>query len=91
MTLGTATIVAAITSQFNKSMLPTHVRLNSRNCGLDKASVVLLEQVRTIDRSRLQEYMVHLDDRTLANVDQALGVSFGLNPAATPKKHSMCM
>ena len=70
-------------------MLPTHVPLNGHICGLDKDSVVLLEQVRTIDHSRLQEYMGRLDGRTLVNVDQALGMSFGLNPVSVQKEHSI--
>jgi len=84
------TIVAAITSHLNKNMLPTHVLLKSLSYGLDKDSVVLLEQVRTIDRARLHEYMGHLDDRALAVVDQALAVSFDLNPIFTQQELPMC-
>lgn len=74
------TIVAAITSQLHKSEIPTHVLLNNgTNCGLEKDSVVLLEQIRTIDRSRLHEYMGCMNKSTLAAVNQALLISFGLN------------
>ncbi|MDF1493789.1 type II toxin-antitoxin system PemK/MazF family toxin [Caproiciproducens sp. CPB-2] len=73
------TIVAAITSQLNKTMLPTHVPLNGRSCGLDKNSVVLLEQVRTMDRSRLKEYKGYLPQSVMITVDKAMSISFGLN------------
>ncbi|MDR2533104.1 MAG: type II toxin-antitoxin system PemK/MazF family toxin [Oscillospiraceae bacterium] len=72
-------IAAAITSQKEKSKLPTHIALNSLNCGLAKDSVVLLEQVRTLDKKRLKERMGELDLSSMNQVDTALGVSFGLN------------
>ena len=72
-------IAAAITSQKEKSKLPTHIELNSPDCGLSRDSVVLLEQVRTIDKRRLKEKMGRLDDGSMTKVNQALGVSFGLN------------
>ena len=72
-------IAAAITSQKEKSKLPTHIALNSQNCGLAKDSVVLLEQVRTLDKKRLKERMGELDGSSMHQVDTALGVSFGLN------------
>jgi len=72
-------IAAAITSQKDKSRLPTHIALSAQNCGLSKDSVVLLEQIRTIDKRRLKERMGKLDTPSMQNVDRALTVSFGLN------------
>ncbi len=72
-------IAAAITSQHNKSKLPTHISVNADNCGLAKDSIVLLEQVRTIDKQRLKEKMGSLDNNSMDMVDKALSVSFGLN------------
>ena len=71
-------IAAAITSQMNKAKLPTHIELTGRNVGLTKDSVVLLEQIRTIDRSRLKEYIGHLDRRQMGGVDRAMAASLGL-------------
>jgi mRNA interferase MazF len=71
-------IAAAITSQKEKSRLPTHISLNARDCGLTKDSVVLLEQVRTLDKKRLKERMGELDMSSMHKVDNALSVSFGL-------------
>jgi mRNA interferase MazF len=71
-------IAAAITSQKEKSRLPTHISLNARDCGLTKDSVVLLEQVRTLDKKRLKERMGELDGSSMHKVDSALSVSFGL-------------
>ena len=71
-------IAAAITSQINKAKLPTHIEISAQNYGLAKDSVVLLEQIRTIDKKRLKEKMGHLDDPTMSNVESALSVSFGL-------------
>jgi len=71
-------IAAAITSQKEKSRLPTHISLNARDCGLAKDSVVLLEQVRTLDKKRLKERMGELDNSSMGKVDNALSVSFGL-------------
>ena len=73
-------IAAAITSQKEKSKLPTHIELDSKNCGLSKDSVVLLEQVRTIDKHRLKERMGRLDNTAMNQVNQALSISFGLDP-----------
>lgn len=70
------TIVAAITSRQNKSKLPTHVNIQA--VGLPKDSIVLLEQIRTIDKSRLTEYVGSIDRRTIENVDCAIVVSFGI-------------
>lgn len=71
-------IAAAITSQRDKNNLPTHIRVDARDCGLSKDSVVLLEQVRTIDKRRLKEKMGALDSPDMTKVNQALEVSFGL-------------
>ena len=71
-------IVAAITSQINKAKLPTHIEINAHEVGLLKDSVILLEQVRTIDKKRLREKIGRLDDEQLASVDEALGISFGI-------------
>ncbi len=72
-------IAAAITSQKEKSRLPTHIEINSHSCGLSKDSVVLLEQIRTIDKRRLKERMGRLDEGSMGQIDQALSISFGLN------------
>ena len=71
-------IAAAITSQKEKSKLPTHISLNAASCGLAKDSVVLLEQVRTLDKRRLKERMGELDSESMSQVNNALSVSFGL-------------
>ena len=72
-------IAAAITSQINKAKLPTHIELGGKCFGLSKDSVVLLEQVRTIDKTRLREKMGRLDDSLMHRVDDAIAVSFGLS------------
>ena len=71
-------IAAAITSQTNKAKLPTHIELSGRSVGLTKDSVVLLEQIRTIDKRRLREHMGHVDESMMNQVDAAIAVSFGL-------------
>ena len=71
-------IAAAITSQMNKARLPTHIELVGPTVGLTTNSVVLLEQVRTIDKKRLREHMGHLDEEMMNRVDDAIAVSFGL-------------
>lgn len=71
-------IAAAITSQINKAKLPTHIELGARSYGLSKDSVILLEQIRTIDKTRLREKMGCLDDSLMQRVDNAIAVSFGL-------------
>lgn len=71
-------IAAAITSQTGKAKLPTHIELNAQSVGLTRDSVILLEQIRTIDKSRLREKMGRLDDSTMNRVDSAIAVSFGL-------------
>ena len=72
-------IAAAITSQMGKARLPTHIELSARSVGLNRDSVILLEQIRTIDKRRLREHMGHLGDQQMAMVDDAIAVSFGLN------------
>ena len=74
-------IAAAITSQRDKTNLPTHIKVDADGCGLSKDSIVLLEQVRTIDKRRLKERMGSLDVDAMDMVDRALSVSFGLNTA----------
>ena len=71
-------IAAAITSQTNKTKLPTHIELGENKCGLKSNSVVLAEQIRTIDKHRLKEKMGKLDDHSMEMVDEAIGISFGL-------------
>lgn len=73
-------IAAAITSQMNKTKLPTHIEIGSEECGLKNNSVVLAEQIRTIDKSRLKEKIGHIDDNKIINeLNNALGISFGLD------------
>lgn len=74
-------IAAAITSQRAKANLPTHIMLHTQNTGLSKDSVVLLEQVRTIDKHRLKERMGRVDSVSMTQIDQALSISFGLSDA----------
>lgn len=71
-------IAAAITSQRDKTKLPTHISVDAHHCGLAKDSVVLLEQIRTIDKQRLKEKKGSLDMGSMDMVDKALSVSFGL-------------
>lgn len=71
-------IVAAVTSQLNKAKLPTHVEIDAKNNGLSKKSVVLLEQLRTIDKKRLKERIGTIDEGLLPNVNEALTVSLGI-------------
>ncbi|MFR4985779.1 MAG: type II toxin-antitoxin system PemK/MazF family toxin [Lachnospirales bacterium] len=72
-------ICAAITSQINKAKLPTHIEIDCNKYPLIKDSVVLLEQVRTIDKKRIKEKIGHLDDIIMSKVDKALLISLGLN------------
>jgi mRNA interferase MazF len=72
-------IAAAITSRMGKNKLPTHIDIYADRVGLAKDSVVLLEQVRTIDKQRLGEKMGHLDAETMNAVDDAISISLGLN------------
>ena len=71
-------IAAAITSRTDKTRLPTHIRLSSPDCGLARDSVVLLEQIRTLDKRRLRECMGRLGDATMDKVNKAISISFGL-------------
>ncbi len=71
-------IAAAITSQQAKANLPTHISISCENCGLAKNSVVLLEQVRTIDKKRLKEKMGSVSPQSMSKIDQAISISFGL-------------
>ncbi len=74
-------IAAAITSRMSKARLPTHIDVYAAEAGLAKDSVILLEQIRTLDKSRLKEKMGHLDEATMDHVNMAIAVSFGLgNP-----------
>ena len=73
-------IAAAITSQTGKARLPTHISLAAMSCGLPKDSVVLLEQIRTLDKLRLREHMGRVDETMMKQVDTAIAVSFGLHP-----------
>jgi mRNA interferase MazF len=72
-------IAAAITSKISKTHLPTHIDIHASNFGLARDSVVLLEQIRTIDKMRLKEKMGHLDEGVMNEVNSALAVSFGLS------------
>jgi len=74
-------IAAAITSQGNKARLPTHIELTGSSFGLTRDSVILLEQIRTIDKRRLREKMGRLDEAAMEKVDEALAVSFGIGGA----------
>ncbi|MDI6604487.1 type II toxin-antitoxin system PemK/MazF family toxin [Aceticella autotrophica] len=71
-------IVSAITSQINKAKLPTHVEINGTEFGLNKDSVILLEQIRTIDKKRLREKIGHFDQEMMDKVNEALQISLGL-------------
>ena len=72
-------ICAAITSQINKAKLPTHIEIDCQQYTLVKDSVILLEQIRTVDKKRLREKICRLDDSIMKRVDKALLISFGLD------------
>ena len=72
-------IVAAITSKMNKAKLPTHIEIDAQTYAIVKDSVILLEQLRTIDKRRLKEKVCHLDHEILQRVDQALAISLDLS------------
>lgn len=74
-------IAAAITSRMGKTKLPTHIDIQAEEVGLAKDSVILLEQIRTLDKRRLKEKMGHLDDTLMNSVNNAIAVSFGLGEA----------
>ncbi|WLR42147.1 type II toxin-antitoxin system endoribonuclease NdoA [Bacillus carboniphilus] len=71
-------IVAAITAQIQKAKLPTHVEIDSKKYGFERDSVILLEQIRTIDKQRLTDKITHLDDEMMDKVNEALQISLGL-------------
>ena len=71
-------IVAAITAQIQKAKLPTHVEINAKLHGFDRDSVILLEQIRTIDKQRLTDKITHLDDEMMEKVNESLQISLGL-------------
>ena len=72
-------IAAAITSQTGKAKLPTHIEIDSKETGLKSDSIILTEQIRTIDKSRLKEKIGHIDNQNvMSKLNNALGVSFGL-------------
>ncbi|WP_044641158.1 type II toxin-antitoxin system PemK/MazF family toxin [Risungbinella massiliensis] len=71
-------IVAAITAQIQKAKLPTHVEIDATLYGFDRDSVILLEQIRTIDKQRLTDKITHLDDEMMLKVNEALQISLGL-------------
>ena len=76
-------IVAAITSQINKSKLPTHLSIRADQFGMAKDSVILLEQLRTIDKKRLRERVCHIDTDNMKKIDYALKISLGLIDTGT--------
>jgi mRNA interferase MazF len=78
-------IAAAITSRLGKTRLPTHIDIYADKVGLAKDSVVLLEQIRTLDKRRLREKMGHLDDTVMGEVNNAIAVSFGLGEAVAAR------
>lgn len=71
-------IVAAITSRINKAKMPTHIEIKGEDYGLSKDSVILLEQIRTIDKKRLKERIGHIDESVIETVNEAVAVSLGL-------------
>ncbi len=71
-------ICAAVTSKMNKAKLPTHIEISTRDYDIVKNSVILLEQIRTIDKQRLKEYVCHIDDGMMRKVDQAIRISLEL-------------
>lgn len=75
---GPTVIVCAITAQIEKGRLPTHVELKAGQCGLERDSVLLLEQIRTIDKRRLREHVARLDGGVMTKVNEALLISLGL-------------
>ena len=71
-------IVAAITAQIQKAKLPTHVEIDAKKYGFERDSVILLEQIRTIDKQRLTDKITHLDEVMMSRVDEALQISLGI-------------
>ncbi|HCV0769409.1 TPA: type II toxin-antitoxin system PemK/MazF family toxin [Staphylococcus aureus] len=78
-------IVAAITGRINKAKIPTHVEIEKKKYKLDKDSVILLEQIRTLDKKRLKEKLTYLSDDKMKEVDNALMISLGLNAVVHQK------
>ena len=81
-------IAAAITSKMGKTRLPTHIDIYADKAGLAKNSVVLLEQVRTLDKRRLKEKMGHLDEGAMSEINAAIAVSFGLGETVPSREYS---
>ncbi|AKG74764.1 type II toxin-antitoxin system PemK/MazF family toxin [Salinicoccus halodurans] len=81
-------IVAAITGRINKAKIPTHVEISKDTYNLDKDSVILLEQIRTVDKKRLKEKLTYLNDDKMKEVDKALKISLELMPAKSKKSES---
>ncbi|MBE6667880.1 MAG: type II toxin-antitoxin system PemK/MazF family toxin [Ruminococcaceae bacterium] len=81
-------IAAAITSKMGKTRLPTHIDIYADKAGLAKNSVVLLEQVRTLDKRRLKEKMGHLDEGAMNEINAAIAVSFGLGEAVAAREYT---
>lgn len=79
-------IVAAVTGRINKAKIPTHVEISKDTYNLDKDSVILLEQIRTVDKKRLMEKLTYLKDDKMAEVDTALKVSLALDSKKKKKK-----
>ena len=71
-------IVAAVTSRINKAKMPTHIEIKGEDYGLSKDSVILLEQIRTIDKKRLKEKIGHIDESVIGMVNEAVSISLGL-------------
>ena len=76
-------IAAAITSRMGKTKLPTHIDVYAERAGLSRDSIVLLEQLRTLDKRRLREKLGHLDEQMMTQIDTAIAVSLGLVPRST--------
>ena len=79
-------IAAAITSRTTKNDLPTHIFVDASTCGLTRNSIVLLEQMRTLDKRRLRERMGELAPAMMLQIDRAISVSLGLNLSSPPAK-----
>ena len=81
-------IVAAVTGRINKAKIPTHVEISKDIYNLDKDSVILLEQIRTVDKKRLKEKLTYLNDDKMKEVDKALQISLELTPAKSRNSES---
>ena len=81
-------IAAAITSKINKNRLPTHIEVDAQSYSLARDSIILLEQIRTLDKRRLKERMGHLDRGAMERVDRAISISFGLDLTPVSKEES---